>query len=478
MNPIEECICYHSFSYSKSLMAELRRHKFCAVSYSEKADVLAICNITKNYLIDSFKKIVEDFIVSFDDVRQFIQLYSATPNPSLSKMLSFRQTCRYIFYLLPTLNLTSEKNTKSDLDNMQELCKLIAINNLLQEVNQAYGIQSLVDYNCLQIELEKYLDITYTDSFIVKLITELSSSILQIHKNFSPESYLKQLLALLDKLSQSTKRIFDYSAKFINSPADIFEITEDVDDEDLIIKGLIFNEDNVNLYQSFDQPLNPQFRTRFRPFICLKIDGKKRIFTTFWLIYEALDEISLNLLPYANFPKEWGKISEIKKLAYDVQRDLGVEFEKKVSSIIGNKYLIKSDISGFNHISLKKEIVPKTNRKVGQIDFLVIDEAKKIIYVIDAKCTKTKSFFQTFRLDKDTFDNYSTKLEDKVNWISTHKNVVAQFFKKDSFDDFKVEGVFVTNSLIFYGFFSSIPIIPLDKLLSYLEKRDMTALID
>ena len=75
MNPVEECICYHSFSYSKSLMAELHRHKFCAVSYSEKADVLAICNITKNYLIDSFKKIVEDFIVSFDDVREFIELY-------------------------------------------------------------------------------------------------------------------------------------------------------------------------------------------------------------------------------------------------------------------------------------------------------------------------------------------------------------------------------------------------------------------
>ena len=52
-------------------MAELHRHKFCAVSYSEKADVLAICNIAKNYLIDSFTKIVEDFIVLDDTDRTF-----------------------------------------------------------------------------------------------------------------------------------------------------------------------------------------------------------------------------------------------------------------------------------------------------------------------------------------------------------------------------------------------------------------------
>ena len=73
-------------------MAELHRHKFCAVSYSEKADVLAICNIAKNYLIDSFTKIVEDFIVSFDDVRQFENiLCEVAQNPKV--LLDMKEKC-------------------------------------------------------------------------------------------------------------------------------------------------------------------------------------------------------------------------------------------------------------------------------------------------------------------------------------------------------------------------------------------------
>ncbi len=116
---------------------------------------------------------------------------------------------------------------------------------------------------------------------------------------------------------------------------------------------------------------------------------------------------------------------------------------------------------------MKKQLVPNTKRKVGEIDFIVINPTRKIIFIIDAKCTKTKYYFQAFSNDKSTFEDYSIKLNDKVEWIKSHKKEVSKFFKIPNLEEYTVEGVFVTNSLIYYNFFSEYPIIPLDKILQY-----------
>lgn len=479
INQIEERITYYSYIYSKLIVTKLRENNYLDTEYTNIPDITAICSITEHFLVNSFTQVVKGFIVSFEDVKEFIHLYSATQNPNLKKMLSFRQTCRYILYLLPSINLYSASSPKSDIDKMDELCKLIALNNLIQQINQAYGIQSLVDYPCLKISLDGYLLIDYTDSFIIGLNKELSNSCNLIHKNFLREDILPTLVTILDKKSQSLKRIFDYHADFVIRAADIFEVTnEALNEKDSIVKGLLFDADNVNLLMAIDKPYDSQYRTRFRPLICLNIDGQKRVFTTSWLLHEAMDEICNNLLPYGKLPKEWKNVVELKDLSKKAQESNGVEFEKEVESVVKGHYLAKSDISGFNNISLKKEKVPNTNRKVGQIDLIVIDEERKIVYVIDAKCTKTKFFFQTFQSDKEYFEEYKIKLNDKINWISNHKDIVAKYFKLISLEDYSVEGFFVSNSLIYFGFFSTIPIIPLDKLIQFLKEKNIRALIN
>lgn len=476
-NQIEERITYHSYIYSKLVVIKLREDNYLDTEYTNISDVRSICSIVEHFLVSSFTQVVKNFIISFEDVKEFIHLYSATPNPKLKKMLSFRQTCRYILYLLPSLNLYSAPSPKSDIDKMDELCRLIALNNLIQQVNQAYGIQSLVDYPCLKITLGGYILIDYTDSFIVGLNNELSSSYNLIHKNFLREDVLPNLISILDKKSPSLKRIFDYHADFFTSPADIYEVTnEALNENDSIVKGLLFDTDNVNLLMAINKPYDSQYRTRFRPLICLNIDGHKRVFTTSWLLHEAMDEICNNLLPYAKLPEEWRNVVELKDLSKKAQESNGVEFEREVESIVKNHYLVKSDISGFNNISLKKAKVPNTNRRVGQIDLIVIDEDRKIIYVIDAKCTKTKFFFQTFQSDKEYFEEYRIKLNDKIDWVRDHKDIVAKYFKLTSLEDYTVEGFFVSNSLIYFGFFSTIPIIPLDKLIQFLKEKDVRAL--
>lgn len=478
MNLIENRILEHSYFFSKSVVKVLRNNKFNGSKYNDRNDIIHILSIIEEYLVSSFVKTVEGFLVSFNDVVVFIQLYCANPNPTLKKMLSFRQTCRYIFYLLPSLNLTSNQSTKSDLENMDKLCKLIALNNLIQEVNQAFGIQSLLDYSCLEIRLIGYYSINYTDIFVNSLNKELSKSSGIIKREFNPDTVLTQVMHTLEDNSEMLKRILDYAQDLLFSPAAVFEVTnETLNINDHIVKGLMFNDENVNLQQAIAKPLNPQYRTRFRPLLCLKIDGVKRVFTTSCLIREAIDEICLNAFPYGTMPEEWENVPQLKELSLKIHKELTLQFEIEVAKRVQERYLAKSDISGFNHVSLKKQKVPNTNRTVGQIDVLAIDKESKIIYVIDAKCTKTKFFFQTFFNDKQAFLQYDVKLHDKVNWINSHKNVVAQFFKLPSLDDYNVVGIFVSNSLIYFGFFSNTPIIPLDKLFSYFDKKDIKAII-
>lgn len=479
MVSIDTRITEHSYFFCKKIVDVLRNNHFNAHFYTNRDDVITILSIIEKHLISEFSSIVENFVTSFEDVVAFMQLYSANPNPTSKKMLSFRQTCRYIFYLLPSLYLKNAPSTKTDSENMDEFCKLVSINYLIQELNQAYGIQSLIETSCLEIVLNGYYSLRYTDLTIQRLNEKLSKSTHLIHKEYFSEDLYNRLMKTLDDSSVQVKHIFDFTQDFLHRQADVFEVTDEVHNvDDPIIKGLIFDNENVNLLQAIEKPLNPQFRTRFRPLISMNIEGNKRTFTTAWMVTEALEEICTNLLPFGTLPSEWEKIDLLKKIALEAQALLGRQFENKVAKCIKEKYIAKNDISGFNHISLKREKVPNTDRTIGQIDVIAIDETKKIIYVIDAKCNKTKFFFQTFLSDKQSFQKYEIKLMDKMNWIKGNKNVVAQFFKIDSLDDFSVEGFFVSNSLIYYGFFSDIPIIPLDKLLAYLEKKEIKVLLD
>lgn len=479
MVSIDARITEHSYFFSKKIVDVLSNNHFNAHSYTDREEVITILSIIEKYLISEFSSIAEDLVTSFEDVVAFMQLYSATPNPTSKKMQSFRQTCRYIFYLLPSFYLKSTPSPKTDAENMDEFCKLVAINNLIQELNQAYGIQSLIESSCLEISLNGYYSLNYTDTTIQRLNEKLSKTTHLIHKEYISVDLYNLLMKTLDESSIQVTHIFDFTQDLLHRQADVFEVTDEVlNIDDPIIRGLTFDNDNVNLLQAIEKPLNPQFRTRFRPLICINIEGEKRTFTTSRMVTEALEEICTNLLPFGTLPSEWEKISPLKKIALEAQALLGRQFENKVAECIKEKYIAKNDISGFNHISLKQEKVPNTDRTIGQIDVIAIDETKKIIYVIDAKCIKTKYFFQTFLSDKQAFQKYEVKLTDKVNWIKNNKTAVAHYFKIDSLDDFTVEGFFVSNSLIYFGFFSDIPIIPLDKLLVYLDKKDIKVLLE
>lgn len=465
--------------YSKLLACQLLDEGYVAQIYEELEDTIKICEIAINCIINTFEKVVSMLLTSFKDVQEFIHIYSSFSNPTSKKPIIFRHTCRYIFAILPKLKLTSAPSANSDEHNMLELCKLIALTKLLHTFIQARSIQIIENTSCLKIILDSFVSVDYTSCKIIALNKELNDSTKLIHKSFASEDDFQSLMKTLENNSIALKTLLDYTSQLIDRRGDIFEVTREVVNcnGDPIIQGITFSLDNVNFREAIHSPYNTNFRTRFRPILQLNIDGATRYFSTPWMIVESMDEISTNLLPYGELPKGWEKIHDLKLLCKEVSQKAGSIFEDEVFKIIDPKYMVKRNITGFHTVSLKKQKVPNTNRKVGEIDFILIDKIRKIIFVIDAKCTKTKFYFQSFTKDKSTFEEYSIKLNDKVDWITSHKSDVGKFFKIRDISEYTVEGLFVTNSLIYYNFFSQFPIVPLDKVLCYIESLDRMCVI-
>lgn len=456
------------------LAKDLKKRGYNQGVYNNIESIYDILNLSIAYCSNLFESIVTNFLVCFNDVELFIHIYSEFKNVKNNKMIGFRQTCRYILSLLPILRLTSLQNDKKDEENIDELCKLIALNNLLQQFNQARAIQIMNEMCCLRIEITTIVKIEYTDNKIIQLNSLVAATHDLIHKNYLPEDITIDLMHLLDRLSPTMKIILDYTSQYIFETSTIIEVTREVNTTtDDIVKGFSFDVENVNLLESIKNPYDTNLRTRFRPILYLNIDGSKRAFISPWMVYEALHEISTNLLPYNELPKEWKGYYQLKDFSKNVSAKQGDNFEEEIYSYLKNDYnLVKKNITGFNNVSLKKQKVQGTNRKVGEIDFLLIDIYSKTIFIIEAKCTKTKYFLQSLAKDKSTFEEYSIKLTDKLNWISSNKDIVAKFFKLSNLSDFSVDAFFVSNSLVFYNFFSEYPIIPLDNMHLYLSTKN------
>lgn len=471
---IDDCFT----AYSHLLVFQLKDNGYMSDKYVDKSQVIEICDLSIKCLINTFEAVVTNFITSFEDIKQFIHLYSFYQNPQQQKPKIFRQTCRYILSLIPKLNLTSKPSPKTDEYNIKELCKLIAITNLLQCFSQAKAIAQVEDSDVLSIKIGQFVMIEYFDEKIIALNESLSKSAQLIHKYYASEDDFSALMAILEKNSLTLTTIFDYVGQFVNDRADIFEVTREINNcnDDPIILGLTFSSENVNLLESIRNPYESFYRTRFRPILQCHIDGETRYFTTAWLFCEALDEISNNLIPYGEYPIEWRHVHEIKLFSKLSKEKLGKNFEDEVFKIISPSYIVKRNISGFHNISLKKQLAPNSNRKIGEIDFILIDQCNKIVYIIDAKCTKTKFYFQCFAKDKSTFDKYSVKLQDKVQWVANHKDEVGKYFKTN-LQEYSVLGFFVTNSLIYYHFFADFPIIPIDKVLDFIKSRDRLSVV-
>ncbi len=198
------------------------------------------------------------------------------------------------------------------------------------------------------------------------------------------------------------------------------------------------------------------------------------------MFQEAIEEICGNLLPFQVIPNEWASNQIIINFAKKLFQEHDKWLERLCCSVIEAKKLpYKRNVKALNNVSLEKAVAHigtkcYPNRNVGEIDFIVIDKSTQIIYVIDAKHIKTRYHLQSFVADYTKFigeKGYDEKLSFKVDWIQNHLYDVSRAFGCDC-SDYSVQGIFVTETFVYYSISSQFPIIPIAWFNAYIETND------
>ena len=190
------------------------------------------------------------------------------------------------------------------------------------------------------------------------------------------------------------------------------------------------------------------------------------------MLFEAFAEIIKNRLPFHGLPNSWLKNKKIREFADSINNEVGVKFEKEVAKRIASKFPFKYDVKSIGDTSIEdfpilENGVP-TGRKVGQIDFIIINRDKKIIFIADAKYLKSKYITASFFNDKSKFDEYYKKLQDKLSWVKNNKSLISELFGFNV-NNYVVKELFITDAYIFYSLFVPYPIIPVIAINDYIS---------
>lgn len=251
--------------------------------------------------------------------------------------------------------------------------------------------------------------------------------------------------------------------------------------DDPFFVPLILFEEDTDLLNVIMNPMKQDHRTRFKPIIELNCDSEKIFYTSRHLIFETFSELVSNQLPFQGLPEQWKNNKTINRFAHEAHKKVSDEFENLIASTLQGRYTFFRNVTFFDNIDLCKTPVinngEKTGRTVGEIDFLIVNHDKNILYVADAKYIKSKYYLSTFYSDKSKFDAYLIKLLDKSNWISDNLGSVSNLFNCD-LSNYTVQPLFITDSYLLYSIFFDYPIIPLKGLLPFIESNDKLCFLD
>lgn len=506
--------------------AEMKYYKRCLEQinnkYSQdieinKCTIIDICDLCIEALVQDFITILDRYR-NPQDMFQFMLLYSklATEKQRTEDTLILMQMCRYVFMLIPQLNLSYKATPIIDVERL-ELSDIFFITKMIDILSQQRAIQLMNDESVFKLERnECAFALTYMDESI-----EYAHKLLK-HTNQYKSLFQKHCFDynLLTEFADELYNAFgDVSDKFCDivcnvQPTNIHlndvsfsefkEIVEEHIPERLqvlrvinmtkllkehpdndFLRGLLFTHNNSDIKTAIEKPYDKDLRTRYRPISEFSIDGNKEYYIAPYMFHEAIEEICGNLLPFKVIPNEWASNQIIINFAKKLFQEHDKWLEGLCCRVIeAEKLPYKRNVKALNNVSLEKAVAHigakcYPNRNVGEIDFIVIDKSSQIIYVIDAKHIKTRYHLQSFAADYTKFigkRGYDEKLSFKVDWIQKHLYDVGKEFGYD-YSGYSVQGLFVTETFVYYSISSQYPIIPIVWLDNYFRTNDKLCFI-
>lgn len=477
--------------------------------HNNPEDVYKAFKICQNSLITEYENelkkinttaIVDWFLENYINLCETLENTTNLTDREIMSIIINKLTCKNVFLQITQNTITSSEKTSFTQEVMDKLYYLTySLSKLAQDQQFFY----LYDKKHYQLELyEDCYAFTLSDESYIKYPS------FNWNENIGSISKIKQM----QQFREQTINAFGYVAEelynivFHPSIIDLNSISEqdfmqilkgnynsNIQRHGIInitflffkypnnpfLNGLTLRRENTSLSRTIKNPNYPH-GIRFRPIIELHIDDNICYVTTSQLVFEALDEHISNLIPFNILPEEWEGNESIKNFGKDWKNQHDKWLDDEVENIINKSgYYLLRNITGIDGINIVKTPSVIPNKNVGEIDFIIIDETKRTVYVVDTKYIKVKKQHACISDDKSKFmggkKTYNEQLLIKYEWIRNNLfHVQNEFIRKGvniNITDYDVDLFFITNAPSFYSIISEYPIIPVKELLQYLESH-------
>ena len=247
-----------------------------------------------------------------------------------------------------------------------------------------------------------------------------------------------------------------------------------IDDYSSFSKGLTLNKHNsATVKEAIMQPYNLK-RCKYRPFLEWNVNSQTRQYFSKSLFHEATVELITNCIPWNKIPDEWITNKPFKEYAEEKFDQHAKWLEDMVEKFFKeNQFAFLRNKKVINNIHLQGTKAEIEN-KVGEIDFIFIDEKNEIVYVADCKNNRTRYDMASWSSEASNYKNeYNDKLRKKLEWITCHLNDTEVEFKKmykkegaiiPKLSSYQVKAFYIVDTPTFYMYNSIFRIVSIREL--------------
>ncbi len=214
--------------------------------------------------------------------------------------------------------------------------------------------------------------------------------------------------------------------------------------------------DRTNKMSLLDLACKPSNLNRYlyKPVIVWNIDGNDFALLGKNSWSDTFIQLASNAIPWGKAPQEWIKNKCFKNYIHRKEDDHDTWLDDAVETkLVTNKILFDRNVKSINNVNIDNELV-------GEIDFIIISEELRKIFIADCKHLLGRYDTPNQRNDYNAFVTgkkpYNKTLRRKIEWFKIHKDLIQKHFvnkysnEKVDVMDFEIEGIFIINTPTLY----------------------------
>lgn len=221
--------------------------------------------------------------------------------------------------------------------------------------------------------------------------------------------------------------------------------------------------DRTNKMDLLDLACRPYRLNRYlyRPIIIWNIDGKDYALFGKNSWTETIIQYATNAIPWGKAPEDWMKNACFKNYVHSKEDEHDKWLDDAVEEKLKNQKLLYD--RNVRHLKSSKGNVSIDVEGLGEVDFIIIAEKVKKIYVSDCKhllgrydIVNQKNDYNVFAVGSKKNKSYNQTMTDKLEWFNHNKDLVQEHFRIKynapyfSLDGYSFEGIFIVNTPTFY----------------------------